>query len=91
MSIAYRQGYKLGADFARKENPSVKLFKQLSTDYSVKLSEYDTIHSELTSAEDIGLHDSLMSEETDNKLVSLNRLRDDLIGLKAQLEVLNQI
>lgn len=58
MSIACRQGYQLGANALRKVKHSTKLFKEISTAYSVKLEEYDPICSELASATDNGLHDS---------------------------------
>lgn len=90
MSISYRQGYQLGLNHARKVNTSVKLYKQLSIAYDDKLSAYDRLRSELTSSTDIG-HDLLTYEEYDNKLASLNSLRDDLIGLEAQLELLDKI
>ena len=85
MSLHYRSGSTEGE---RKTNPSVKLTNELSRVYQQKLNDYDLLHKELTNAKDISLHDSHLSNQTDDKLVELSILRDELIGLSSKLEVL---
>ena len=84
MSLHYRSF----TDGERKTNTSVKLTNELSRVYQQKLNDYDLLHKELTNAKDISLHDSHLSTETDDKLVELSQLRDELIGLSSKLEVL---
>lgn len=85
MSLTYRSNtYKSG----RKVKPSVKLRNDLSDVYQQKQEQYNQLHSELSTDENVNLHDSHLTEDNDAKLVRLSSLRDELIRLEGQLEVL---
>ena len=89
MSLHYKPA--VASDAQRLVKPSTKLRNLLSDIYQKKVSEYDTLHAELSDAEDVKLHDTHLSEENDEKIVRLSELRDEVNALKAQLDILTQV
>ena len=90
MSLSYR-GTQYEASGERKVNKTAQLYNQIYCEHQSKLSEYNTLHKQLSDAKDVELNDSVMSNETDDKIVKLSTLRDELIALSAQLELFNKL
>ena len=89
MSLNYRSNTFTSGE--RKINKLTKLRNELSDANNKALSDYETLHAELSNAENVKLHDIHLSEENDKKIVRLSELRDDIIKLNAQLEILSQV
>ena len=73
MSLSYR---------TRRENPKslprLNNNDRLTKDYEVKQSAYESLHQELSNRPDVKLHDTYLTEDSDNKIVELTYLREEL-------------
>ena len=92
MSLSYRARTEQPTSLPRKAGPTTqqRIYKasraiqdRLSTEYSVKQSAYNQLHQELLNTEDAKYHDLFMSKETDNKIVELTYLREQINELAA--------